>query len=153
MSLHLIAVGKKMPEWVQTAYQEWQKRLPPLWQFKLTEVAPAKKGTPTDLIPHLEAKEIAAHLPKGTYRICLDLNGRSYPSEAFASQLQTWRQSNDKLCFIIGGAFGLSPELVESCDACLSLSKMTLSHPLCRVILAEQIYRSWTIWHNHPYHK
>jgi 23S rRNA (pseudouridine1915-N3)-methyltransferase len=155
MRISVIAVGTRMPAWVDQGIAEYAKRLPrelkPLWR----EIPLAKRGKDT-LAQQLcvaEGEQILRSLAAGERVIALDVAGKRISTELFALQLEAWQMSGDNYSFLIGGPDGLSPACLARADQRWSLSDLTLPHPLVRVILAEQLYRAWTITVNHPYHR
>lgn len=155
MRILVVAVGTRMPQWVVDAFDDYRARLPREFRMELIEVRAEKRagGVPAERAMALEAERIRAALPKGCRMVALDERGRSLGSEAFAAVLDRWRGEGDDVAFVIGGADGLAAELKAGAAMMLSLSKMTLPHPLARVMLAEQIYRAHTIMSGHPYHR
>tara|TARA_R110000782_G_scaffold43189_1_gene97576 strand:+ start:48 stop:518 length:471 start_codon:yes stop_codon:yes gene_type:complete len=155
MRIDLIAVGKRMPAWIETAVKEYSKRLPKNIQFKIIEITPPIRGKNNiaENFKQQEQKKIETTLSPDSIIICLDEKGKSISSQQLADQLQTWNDEQQHVSIIIGGADGLSDELKEKSNQMWSLSKMTLPHGLVRVMLAEQLYRAWTITQNHPYHR
>lgn len=141
----IIAVGKKMPSWVNDTFCEYQKRLPSDYSLQLVE-------TPKKTIQQ-EAKLILAAIPKGSFVIALDEKGKQWNTAQLSIQLQQWRETHGKLSFIIGGPDGLAPEVLERSNAMWSLSQLTFPHPLVRVVVAEQLYRAWSLQAGHPYHR
>lgn len=155
MKIDLIAVGKRMPSWIETAVKEYSKRLPKNIQFKLVEITPAIRGknNSADNYKKKEQENIEAALASNSIIICLDERGKSISSQQLAEQLQVWNDEQQHVSIIIGGADGLSDALKKKANQMWSLSKMTLPHGLVRVMLVEQLYRAWTITQNHPYHR
>ena len=155
MRIHLVAVGKRMPAWVASGFNEYNKRLQREFRLNLVEVAPVirAKSTTTQKVLAEEARRIQAAIPDNAMVIALDEHGVHFDSNTLARKIQAWTQQGRDLAFIIGGADGLDAGLKQSADMLWSLSSMTLPHALTRVILAEQIYRAWTILQKHPYHR
>lgn len=155
MRITLIAVGNKMPDWVEQAYHDYAKRLPADCSLKLLEIPMAKRGKNTDIhkAKAKEAELILAAIPKHDRVIALEVGGQSWSTEKLAANLSDWRMSGDNFSLLIGGPDGLGHECVQRADRLWSLSPLTLPHPLVRVLLAEQLYRAWTINQNHPYHR
>lgn len=155
MRITLIAVGTKMPAWVDQAYNDYAKRLPSDCALKLVELAMPKRGKNTDInkAREKEAELILAAIPKGDRVIALEVGGQSWSTEKLASKLSDWRMSGDNFSLLVGGPDGLAQACVKRADQLWSLSPLTLPHPLVRVLLAEQLYRAWTINQNHPYHR
>ncbi len=155
MQIDVIAVGKRMPAWIETAVKEYSKRLPKNIQLKIIEITPAIRGknNNADNYKQKEQENIEASLSPRSFIIALDERGKSISSQQLADQLQTWHDEQQHISIIIGGADGLSNGIKKKASQMWSLSKMTLPHGLVRVMLVEQIYRAWTITQNHPYHR
>ena len=155
MQIDLVAVGRRMPDWVETAVNEYRKRLPKTIQFRLVEITPAtrSKNNNADNFKQQEQKRIDAALSANTRLIVLDEKGKSVSSQSLATQLQSWIDEQQHISIVIGGADGLSDEIKNRADQMWSLSAMTLPHGLVRVMMLEQLYRAWTITQNHPYHR
>ena len=155
MRVSVIAVGTRMPEWVRQGVDEFSKRLPREFNFSWREIAPAKRGKDGDgaQASAAEGELILKAIPDGERVIALDVRGKRLTTEDLANQLERWQMSGDNYSFLIGGPDGLSPDCLARADYRWSLSDLTLPHPLVRVVLAEQLYRAWTITVNHPYHR
>lgn len=144
-----------MPAWVDQAYNDYAKRLPSDCALKLIEVPMPKRGKNTD-IKRAKAKEaelILAAIPKNDKVIALEVTGQPWSTQKLASKLSDWRMSGDNFSLLVGGPDGLAQDCVQKANLLWSLSPLTLPHPLVRVLLAEQLYRAWTINQNHPYHR
>lgn len=155
MKIYVIAVGAKMPDWVNTAWDDYFKRLPPDWSIVLKEIKPEPRTT-GKTVPQMmaaEAKRIEAAIPGDALRVALDERGKDLSTQKFSETLQAWQNTSQAIAILIGGPDGLDPELKASCTHLLRLSSMTMPHPLVRVVLIEQIYRGWSILVNHPYHR
>lgn len=144
-----------MPSWVNEAVAEFSKRLQEYASFNLVEIPLAKRGKATDLtrIMEKEAAALIAAIPNSARIIALDIGGDSFSSENLATKLEQLQQISSHFCFLIGGPEGLAPAVVARAHERWSLSKLTLPHPLVRIVLLETLYRAWSIIHNHPYHK
>ena len=155
MKIHLLAVGNKMPAWVESGFQEYARRLPPECSLKLIEIPLSPRGKNVDLKRALarEGERMLKAIPKKARVIALDVRGKSYTSEALAGQLGSWMESGLDIALLVGGPDGLAPACLQAAHQRWSLSPLTLPHPLVRVILAEQIYRAWSQTRNHPYHR
>lgn len=155
MRVSVIAVGTKMPGWVTAGINEYGRRLPRELKLNWREIPLARRGrdTPADQLCAAEGEQIMKALPDGDRVIALDVRGKRLSTERFAEELERWRMSGDNYSFVIGGPDGLSPACLARADQRWSLSDLTLPHPLVRVLLAEQLYRAWTITANHPYHR
>lgn len=146
MKLWVIAVGHKMPAWVETATQDYLKRMPADCVIQIKELKP-------DISPAKEAIKIREALPKGVHIIALDERGKDLSTQDLANQLSDWRQDGKDIALLIGGADGLDAELKKEAASMIRLSSMTLPHAMARVLLVEQLYRAWTILQGHPYHR
>lgn len=155
MSMQLIAVGKRMPGWVNPVFNEYNRRLPPDYRLDLIEVSSANRTRSHDEGAALqkEAGAIQKSLPVRAFIILLDERGKHYSSVGLAADLEKWRNTGRNICFIIGGANGVDKSLQKQADVIWSLSSLTFPHAMVRVILCEQIYRAWSINRNHPYHR
>lgn len=155
MKLHIVAVGTRMPDWVQAAYADYAKRLPPDCALELHEVKPEPRttGKTAAQMMALEARRIEAALPAGCLRIALDERGRDLTTVQLATAMADWRDDGRDVAFIVGGPDGLDAGLKSACNRLIRLSSLTLPHAMVRVLLAEQLYRAWAILHNHPYHR
>ncbi len=155
MKSSLVAVGKRMPGWVDEGFKEYNKRLPKDLHLHLIEVTPvnrSKTGSERNFIKE-EDKRVRAAIPNGSLVIVLDDNGKHFTSLKLARNIEDWRKSGRDITFVVGGADGLHDTLIEEADFIWSLSRLTLPHTLMRIVLAEQIYRAWSIIQNHPYHR
>lgn len=155
MQLVIAAVGHKMPAWIETGFQEYAKRMPPECRIILKEIKPVERsGSRTaDTVMAQEREKIEAALPKGARVIALDERGRDWTSVQLSQQLEQWQQDGRDVAFVIGGADGLDPGFKAGADTLIRISSMTLPHGMVRVMLAEQLYRAWSITQNHPYHR
>ena len=155
MRIHLIAVGTRMPSWVEEGYREFSKRMPRECSLQLIEIPLGKrsKSRTTEKARHEEGQSMLAAIPADCHVVALDVKGKSWSTEALASRLQDWMASGRELALLVGGPDGLSPECLARADQLWSLSSLTFPHALVRVIIAEQFYRAWTITTGHPYHR
>ena len=154
MKVHLIAVSHKQPQWVETAYQEYAKRLNQEFTLHLKELSPfSAKNASAELIKNKEAEFIRNAIPKNNFVIALDEHGKNYTSQELAKKMETVLQIGSDVSILIGGANGLDKSLLHETHERWSLSKMTLPHGLVRIVIAEQLYRAWSIIKCHPYHK
>jgi 23S rRNA (pseudouridine1915-N3)-methyltransferase len=155
MQLIVAAVGHKMPAWIETGFQEYAKRMPAECRLVLKEIKPVERSSNknTESVMAQERVRIEAALPKAGRVIALDERGVPLTTQELAQQLSIWQQQGGDVAFVIGGADGLDPEFKQKADMLLRLSNMTLPHGLVRVMLAEQLYRAWSILRNHPYHR
>ena len=155
MRIHLIAVGTRMPSWVVEAYQEYAKRLPRECMLQLVEVPLSKrrKSLASEQAADEEGHLMLASLPKDCTVIALDVRGKGWSTEELAVRLQDWMGSGRDVALLVGGPDGLSASCLARADIKWSLSQLTYPHSLVRVIVAEQLYRAWTITTGHPYHR
>ncbi|HRD68706.1 MAG TPA: 23S rRNA (pseudouridine(1915)-N(3))-methyltransferase RlmH [Legionella sp.] len=155
LKITIITLGNKMPDWVSEGSNDYLKRLNDGVQIKLLEIPLIRRSKSSDLNRILEKESflIKEALPKGARIIALDIEGKSFSSDALAIKITQLQQISSHFCFIIGGPEGLTPEILNLSDERWSLSKLTLPHPLVRIILLETLYRAWSIINNHPYHK
>lgn len=156
MKLTVVVVSQRPPDWAQTAFDTYAKRLGNDWQLEVKTVKPADRqaGKTAQQNMALEAERIETAL-KGAMgvRIALDEHGKSLTTEAFLSFMQTQHETHGGVIFIIGGADGLDAQFKASCPLKIQLSAMTLPHAMVKVLLAEQIYRAYSIATGHPYHR
>ena len=155
MQLHLLAVGKRLPAWIDAAVEDYTRRLPRTLGFRLIELSPARR-TKNGHAGHYRQQErarIEAALTVGGLVIVFDETGKTISSRGLAAELQGWQARNCSISLIIGGADGLCADLKDRADAVWSLSKMTLPHGLARVLVVEQLYRATSINRRHPYHR
>ena len=155
MKLIVIAVGTRMPSWVAEGYREYAKRMPPRTTLELVEIKPEARtsGKTAAQMLAAEAVRIRAAIPKGARVIALDERGKDMSTCGLAVQLEAWMQEAGPVVFLIGGADGLDAALKKSALMQLKLSSLTLPHGLARVLLAEQLYRAFSIIGGHPYHR
>lgn len=155
MRLRLICVGQKMPDWVTAGYNDYARRMPPELPLELIEIAMPHRGKNPD-IPRLMQRESDSILSAVGQRdrvVALEVGGRPWSTEKLASQLERWQQDGQDVSFLVGGPDGLAEACRQRADQQWSLSPLTLPHPLVRILLAEQLYRAWSITRNHPYHR
>lgn len=155
MQIHLIAVGDRMPGWVQTGYQAYAKRLPAECALHLVEVPAGKRGKNADLARLLrdETQRMLTAVPKNATVIALEVSGQAWSTAQLADQLDDWLHGGRDVALLVGGPEGLGQAARDAADQQWSLSKLTLPHPLVRVVVAEQLYRAWSVLRNHPYHR
>ena len=155
MKITVVAVGHRMPGWVDTAFTDYAKRLPRNFGFGLIEVRPESR-TSGKSVPQLlaaEAARIAAAIPAAATRVICDEHGDDLTTARLSEKLRQWQDSATDIALVIGGPDGLAPSIKQSARMSMRLSSMTLPHGLARVLLAEQVYRAWSILQNHPYHR
>jgi len=146
MRIHLIAVGTRMPSWVEQGYREFSKRLP-------HECSLRSKSQAAERARDAEGQAMLAAIPTDCLVVALDVQGKAWSTEELAAKLQDWMASGRDLALLIGGPDGLSPACLERADQRWSLSSLTFPHALVRVLVAEQLYRAWTVTTGHPYHR
>ena len=155
MHIHLIAIGQRMDAWVNQGFQEFAKRMPPECNLQLKEIAAGKRGKNADIprILQQEGERMLAAIPAGARVIALDVEGKQWSTPQLAQQLEQWLPSGQDVALLVGGPEGLAPQCLERAQQRWSLSALTLPHPLVRVVLAEQLYRAWSLHKGHPYHR
>lgn len=155
MKIDLIYVGKKSPVWVSSGFNEYVKRLPSNCTLNLIEIALCKRTKNADLkrLQQQEGEQMLAAIPPNAHIIALDERGDNWNTMQLANHLTRWMQEYSRVVLLVGGPEGLAPACLQRAHQHWSLSALTLPHPLVRIIIAEQIYRAWTILNNHPYHR
>jgi 23S rRNA (pseudouridine1915-N3)-methyltransferase len=155
MKLLIVSVGNKMPDWITTGFNEYAKRMPREAKIELMEIRPEPRSTGKTVqqIMAAEAQRITAVLPQGCLRIAMDEHGAQPTTRQLAEQMQGWMREGCDVAFIIGGADGLDISVKQSSQQLMALSALTLPHAIARVLLAEQLYRAYSMMHNHPYHR
>jgi 23S rRNA (pseudouridine1915-N3)-methyltransferase len=154
MRLLVVAVGQRVPDWAQTAWDDYAKRFPPELRLELKAVKTEPRASKT--LPSLLAAErerIEAAIPKGARVVALDERGTTLTTMALAGKLKDWQLENDVVALVIGGPDGLEPAFRQAAHERIRLSDLTLPHAMVRVLLAEQLYRAWSINAGHPYHR
>lgn len=158
MKLRILSIGHKMPNWVQQGFEEYLKRIQPMISVEMVELPPAKRSkTPSpaeiDKYKAIEATTILnAKHPKERLWL-LEVKGKMLSTEHLSDKLSVAMQDGADIALVIGGADGVSPEILQAADFKWSLSELTLPHPLVRIIVIEQLYRAMSIINNHPYHR
>jgi 23S rRNA (pseudouridine1915-N3)-methyltransferase len=155
MRFTIVAVGERMPGWVDAGFTDYTRRMPRTLPIELKKIRPEarREGRSTLQILAAEAGRIEAAIPKGSLCVALDEHGKSLTSAELARQIEAWKADGRDIAFIIGGPDGLAAHLKAVPAATMRLSSCTLPHGLVRVILAEQLYRAISILANHPYHR
>lgn len=156
MKIKILALGEKMPKWLQEGYQEYQKRLSSSSiKLEMVELPIAKRGknNNTQKLMAQEAKSILNKLSDNDYIVVLDPQGKMTSTEDLAVKIESWQQTQPNVALIIGGPDGIDTEIKKMAQEKISFSRMTFPHPIVRIVLVEQIYRAWTILQGHPYHK
>ncbi len=144
-----------MPVWVKQGYEEYAKRMPKECELVLKEIAPGKRLKNTDVarLLQMEGDKVLAAIPSGSQIVTLDLTGKPWSTRDLSAELKTWRQSGQNVALLIGGPEGLADAVRKKADQSWCLSNLTFPHPLVRIIVAEQLYRAWSILCRHPYHR
>lgn len=154
MKLVIVAVGQRMPDWAQTAYDDYAKRFPPDCRVEVKTVKTEPRGSKTlETLLTAERARIEAAVPKGARVVALDERGTALTTVALAKHLREWQMGGDDVALVIGGPDGLEPVFKDAAHLRIRLSDMTLPHALARVLLIEQLYRAWSVNANHPYHR
>ena len=155
MRISIIAVGTKMPAWVDQGIDEYCRRLPRELNLQWREIPLARRTRDARAaqLMEREGEQILKAVPAGDRVIALDVKGKRLSTAGLARELSAWQMSGDNFSLLVGGPDGLSPQCLQRANSRWSLSDLTLPHPLVRVLLAEQLYRAWTITVNHPYHR
>ena len=154
MRINLIAIGKKMPEWLNSGIHHYQKQLPGNYNFTLTGLEPQNRKTNNiDKIKTLEGDMLLKAAKGSTTLIAFDELGKQQSSRMIAKSMESWQLQGDNVALLIGGADGLSSELKQQCHYIWGLSNLTLTHSITRLLVIEQLYRAHTLLTNHPYHR
>jgi len=154
MKLVLVAVGQRQPAWADAAYAEFAKRFPPEMRLELKAVkAEPRSGRTAEQSMAAEALRIEAACPKGARRVVLDERGERLTTTQLATRMTGWLRDGRDVVLLVGGPDGIAASLKAGADETLRLSDLTLPHAFVRVLLAEALYRAWTVTVNHPYHR
>ena len=154
MRLLIVAVGQRVPDWAQTAYEDYAKRFPPELKVELKAVKTETRGSKTvEALMAAERERIEAAIPRGTRVVALDERGTALTTKALAARLQGWQLEGNDVALVIGGPDGLEPGFRQAAHERIRLSDLTLPHAMVRVLLIEQLYRAWSVNAGHPYHR
>ena len=154
MKLLIVAVGQRVPDWAQSAWDDYVKRFPSELKVELKAVKTEPRGSKTlETLYAAERQRIEAVLPRGARIVALDERGTSLTTMALAAKLKAWQLESDDVAMVIGGPDGLDPAFRQAAHERIRLSDLTLPHAFARVLLIEQLYRAWSINANHPYHR
>lgn len=154
MRLFVVAVGLRVPDWAQTAWDDYVKRFPHEIKVELKAVKTEPRGSKTiETLYAAERERIEAAIPRGTRTVALDERGTTLTTRALAQKLQDWQLGGGDVALVIGGPDGLDPAFRQAAHERIRLSDLTLPHAMVRVLLIEQLYRAWSINANHPYHR
>jgi 23S rRNA (pseudouridine1915-N3)-methyltransferase len=154
MKLLIVAVGQRMPDWAQTAVDDYAKRFPPELRLEIKAVKTENRGSRS--LPSIYAAErerIEAAIPRGAHIVALDEHGSAVTTVQLAQKLTDWQLESRDVALVIGGPDGLDPAFKQAAHEMIRLSSLTLPHAMARVLLAEQLYRAWSINARHPYHR
>jgi 23S rRNA (pseudouridine1915-N3)-methyltransferase len=155
MRLHLLCVGDHQPAWIKQGFETYARRMPRECALTLTEVPTRHRGKAANVKRALEkeGERLFRSIPQGALVIALSIDGETWSTKQLAQQLEDWRRNYQNVVLLIGGAEGLAPACLARADRRWSLSSLTLPHGLARIVVAEQLYRAWTILSGHPYHR
>lgn len=155
MRIHLVAVGHRRTEWERDGYREYARRMPPELSIELREIPPSKRGSRDSTGRRVddEGRRLLAAIPDGARVVVLDERGAAWTTAALADRIERWMHEGRDLALLVGGADGLAPACIAAAEHRWSLSPLTLPHGLVRIVVAEQLYRAWTILRRHPYHR
>ncbi|MDP3811198.1 MAG: 23S rRNA (pseudouridine(1915)-N(3))-methyltransferase RlmH [Hydrogenophaga sp.] len=154
MKLLIVAVGQRVPDWAQTAYDDYAKRFPPELRVEIKAVKTEPRGSKTlETLLAAERERSEAAIPRGSRIVALDERGTTLTTKALALQLNEWQLESDDVALVIGGPDGLDPAFRAAAHQRIRLSDLTLPHAMVRVLLIEQLYRAWSVNANHPYHR
>ncbi len=154
MRLVIVAVGQRMPDWAQSAYDDYAKRFPHELKVELKAVKTEPRGSKTlETLYAAERERIEAAIPKGSRIVCLDERGTSLTTVALAARLKNWQLDASDVALVIGGPDGIEPAFRNAAHERIRLSDLTLPHAFARVLLIEQLYRAWSVNAGHPYHR
>lgn len=154
MRLLIVAVGQRVPDWAQTAWDDYAKRFPHEIKIELKAVKTEPRGSKTlETLYAAERARIEAAIPKGTRIVALDERGTNLTTMALAGRLKDWQLGGGDVALVIGGPDGLDPAFRQAAHERIRLSDLTLPHAFARVLLIEQLYRAWSVNANHPYHR
>lgn len=154
MKLVIVAVGQRVPDWAQTAWDDYAKRFPPELKVELKTVKTEPRSSKTlETLLAAERERIEAAIPKGARVVALDERGTQLTTLALASKLKGWQLESNDVALIIGGPDGLEPAFRQAAHERIRLSDLTLPHAMVRVLLIEQLYRAWSVNAGHPYHR
>ncbi len=154
MRLLIVAVGQRVPDWAQHAWDDYAKRFPFEIKLELKAVKTEPRGAKNlETLLAAERERIEAAIPKGYRVVALDERGTALTTRALAGKLKDWQLSGDDVALVIGGPDGLEPVFRQAAHERIRLSDLTLPHAFVRVLLVEQLYRAWSVNANHPYHR
>jgi 23S rRNA (pseudouridine1915-N3)-methyltransferase len=154
MKLLVVAVGQRVPDWAQVAWNDYAKRFPPELKLELRAVKTEPRASRAlETLLAAERERMEAQIPRGARIVALDERGTRLSTQDLAARLRTWQEASDDVALVIGGPDGLEPAFREAANERLRLSDLTLPHAMVRVLLVEQLYRAWSVNAGHPYHR
>lgn len=155
MKITIVAVGNKMPKWVEEGVDAFIKRFPSDMPVVFKEITPARRTKNADIarITAMEGDAMLAAIGDGKRIVTLEVTGKPWDTNQLAKQLDSWKMDGRDVALLIGGPEGLSPKCISAAEQRWSLSALTLPHPLVRIIVTESLYRAWSVTQNHPYHR
>ena len=155
MKLRMLAVGTRMPGWVETGCNEYGKRLPPELRIQVLEIPLGSRGKSQSNAKAIESEGqvLLKAIGQRDFVVALDVQGKTMSTKILAAKLSDWQMDGRDISLLVGGPDGLSADCLTRADMRWSLSDLTLPHSLVRIVLMEQLYRAWTINANHPYHR
>ena len=155
MRFSVVAIGQRMPDWVARGWSEYAKRFPRGFELELKELPLTRRtrSSQTELLRQQETAALLGVVPESNRVIAMDGKGKQWSTAELAQNMSLWMQQGRDVSFLIGGPDGLDETCFKRADARWSLGQLTLPHMMVRVILAEQLYRAWSITQNHPYHR
>lgn len=155
MKIKVLTIGTKMPAWVNQGVREYVKRLPRDMAFEIIELPVAQRAKNADLqrLIQKEAETMMAYIQPQDHVVALEVGGQNWSTEKLAANLESWQMNGQNVVLLIGGPDGLGDVCRQRANQLWSLSALTFPHPIVRVVLAEQLYRAWTITQHHPYHR
>ena len=155
MRIQLIAAGTRRPAWERDGYASYARRLPRECALSLVEIPVEKRGANADIarLVAREGERMLRHVARGTRIVALDERGKAFSTRELAGRLSEWLRDGRDVALLIGGPDGLAPACKDAAEMQWSLSPLTLPHGLARVLVAEQIYRAWSVMTGHPYHR
>lgn len=155
MKFKILAVGQKMPKWVSLGFEEYRKRMPRECSVDVVELPVGKRSKQSDIqrVIEDEGKRLLDKIKPSDFVVALEITGKQWSTADLAQKLQSWQGIHQNIIVLIGGPDGLSDTCLKRANDTWCLSELTFPHPLVRVILAEQLYRGWSLMNNHPYHR
>ena len=154
MRLRVLAVGQKMPAWVEDGVAEYSRRMPKEYAVEWVDIAPAKRGNGSpQRHREKEGEVILSRLAKTDHLVALDVSGSTISTEKISDRFDQWQMQGQHVSIVIGGPDGLDAAVLQRAAEQWSFGRITLPHPLVRIILAEQLYRAWSVQAGHPYHR